>query len=80
MRDPTFSYSESADGVFKLFGSADVVLNALAGLLECFDDEGIFRQPFDLSDRIADGRTALERALPEEVWKLYEKDRRPSDG
>ncbi len=69
MRAPTFDYLPGPSiGVAHLMGESVDLLNALAGLAQCFDADGVYHIAPDIGDRLRDARDVVRRAVPDDAW------------
>jgi hypothetical protein len=58
-------------------GEAVNLLNALAGLIECFDEHGEFHAKAEMVERCWDARAAIKQALPENFREVTSNELPP---
>lgn len=69
MRDPTFDYLPGPSiEMARLMAQSVDLLNALAGLAQCFDRDDVYHTPDDIGERLYDARDVIERAVPDDAW------------
>ena len=75
MQRPYFQFNPNTHDALRLIGASADLLDALDGLTQCFDSEGIFHVPDDICALWDNARAAIELAVAPDAYRAWVAER-----